>query len=199
MRFITALALFFYTFVFFLFGGVLIAFALDVLGVQNIYKVVELMQLNMNTKIITGAAGAFLILVSISIAQLILGRFEKEKTIAFNTATGQVTIALQAVEDLIRRLGQHFSGIKELRPNVIASKKGVEVNLRVILQSEVSIPDLTSNLQDMIKTRVQELLGIEEQITVKVHIAKIISYGEKRKKGETSEEITPPYSGYSRK
>ncbi len=124
---------------------------------------------------------------------------EKEKTIAFNAPTGQVTIALSAVEDLIKRLAQNFSEIKEMRPNVIASKRGVEVNLRITLQSEVNIPDLTNHLQETIKSRIQEMLGIEEQITVRVHVSKIITYGEKKKsEPAASEEAVPPFSGYRR-
>ncbi len=200
MKFITVLGIFFYTIISFIIGGFLIAFALDWLKVQDIYSILGYMQLNLNSKIITGLAGFLLVIISVSFAQIILGRMEKEKTIAFNTPTGQVTIALAAVEDLIKRLTQNFSEIKELRPNVIASKKGVEVNLRVVLFSEVNIPELTTHLQDVIKTKIQGMLGIEEQITVKVHIAKIITYGEKKKipAAPPSEETLPPYSGYRR-
>ena len=199
MKFILSLGIIFYTIVFFLIGACLIAIALNRLSPQDIYKLVEFMQLNLNSRIITGLIGALLIIINIGLGQLILGRIEKEKTIAFNTPTGQVTIALQAVEDLIKRLTQHFSEIKEMRPDVIASKRGVEVNLRVILQSEANIPDLTSHLQEMIKTRIQEMLGIEEQITVKVHIVKIItSEGKGKMPVSASEETIPPFSSYSK-
>lgn len=198
MRFITVLGVFFYTIVFFLIGGFLIAFVSGWLNVQDIYKIIEYMQLSLNSRIITGLAGFLFIIISISFAQLMLGRMEKERTIAFNTPAGQVTIALSAVEDLIKRLAQNLTGIKDMRPDVIASKRGVEVNLRLILESEVNIPDLTGHLQEMIKTKIQEMLGIEEQITVKVHVAKIISYAEKKKKDSTVQEAIPPFSGYTK-
>ena len=198
MRTVTAIGIFFYMVLSFLIGGGLIAFALNWLNAQDIYKVIEYMQISLNSKIITGLVGFLLILISVFLAQLILGRMEKEKTIAFNTPTGQVTIALSAVEDLIKRLTQNFPEIKEMRPNVVASKRGVEVKLRVILQSEVNIPDLISHLQEIIKTKIQEMLGIEEQITVKVHVAKIITYGEKKKGSSMEQQTLPPFSGYGR-
>jgi uncharacterized alkaline shock family protein YloU len=199
MRLFIALGVFFYTVVFFLIGGLLIAFALDWLTVDDINRTVQYLQLGFNARIITGLVGFLVIVINIFFAQLILGRIEKEKTIAFNTPTGQVTIALSAVEDLIKRLAQSFSEIKEMRPDVVASKRGVEVNLRVVLQSEANIPDLTSHLQETIKTKIQEMLGIEEQISVKVHVAKIISYREKRQKESTTEkEALPPFRGYGR-
>ena len=198
MRFMSVFGVIFYTMIFFLIGSLLIAFALGWLDVQQIYKIVEYAQISLNSKITTGLIGLLLILISISFAQLILGRIEKEKTIAFSTPTGQVTIALSAVEDLIKRLTQNIAEIKEMRPDVIANKRGVEVKLRVVLHSEVNIPDLTGHLQEIIKTKIQEMLGIEEQITVKVHVAKIVTHGEKKKKDSTTEETIPPYSGYRR-
>ena len=169
MRFITVLCVLFYTLVFFLIGGLLIAFALNWLTIQDVYKVTEYMQLSLNSKIIIGLLGFLILIIGIFFAQIILGRMEKERTIAFNTPAGQVTIALSAVEDLIKRLTLSFSEIREMRPSVIASKKGVEVSLRVTLQSETNIPELTSHLQEIIKTKIQEMLGIEEQIIIKVH------------------------------
>lgn len=198
MRFMSVFGVIFYTMIFFLIGSLLIAFALGWLDVQQIYKIVEYAQISLNSKITTGLIGLLLILISISFAQLILGRIEKEKTIAFSTPTGQVTIALSAVEDLIKRLTQNIAEIKEMRPDVIANKRGVEVKLRVVLHSEVNIPDLTGHLQEIIKTKIQEMLGIEEQIIVKVHVAKIVTHGEKKKKDSTIEETIPPYSGYRR-
>lgn len=199
MKFIMSLGVFFYTVVFFIIGGLLIAIALGGVSAQDIYRIVDYMQLNLNLRIITGLVGFLLVIINIFFGQIILGRIEKEKTIAFNTPSGQVTIALQAVEDLIKRLTQNFPEIKETRPDVIASKRGVEVNLKVVLQSEANIPDLTGHLQEMVKTKIQEMLGIEEQITVKVHVAKIITYVEKKKKGSTTDEIIPPFGGYARK
>ena len=86
-----------------------------------------------------------------------------------------------------------------MRPVVIASKRGIEVRLRVILQIEANIPDLTSNLQEMIKTRIQDMLGIEEEITVKVHVAKIITYGDKKRDANDITEVMPPFRGHTKR
>ena len=157
MRFLTVLCVFFYTVSSFLIGGLLIALASELLLAQDITNAILFTQLNLNAKIITGLLGLMIIMIGVSFAQVILGRMEKEKTIAFHTPAGQVTIALSAVEDLIKRLSLSFPEIKELKPDVIANKKGVEIKLRVILYSEVNIPNLTSQLQELIKMKVQEM------------------------------------------
>lgn len=200
MRIFTVLGIFFYAAVIILASLVLIVFALNILQPQDINNVLVQVQSSVNSRIITGLAGLLLILISFSFAQLILGRFQREKTIAFTTSSGEVTIALSAVEDLIRRLTGIIPEIKELRPDVIATKKGIIVDLRVILRKEANIPELTTRLQDITRSKIQEVLGVEEQIVVKIHVVKIAAMEEKdkRKKDIEKEEPAVPFSGYGR-
>lgn len=199
MRFFTVIGILFYATVIILVGLVFILFSLNMLPTQDINNFISFVQNTPNSKIIIGLSGLLLILISFSFAQLILGRFQREKTIAFTTSSGEVTIALSAVEDLIRRLTHLIPEIKELRPNVIATKKGILVDLRVVLKSEANIPELTSRLQDMARSKIQEVLGVEEQIIIKIHVAKIIAIEEKKKKeSEKLEQPTIPFSGYGR-
>ena len=122
--------------------------------------------------------------ISFSFAQIILGKFQREKTIAFTTSAGQVTISLSAVEDLIRRLAGIIPEVKELRPNAVANKKGIIVEMRVVLRSEANIPELTSRLQDITKSKIQEVLGVDEQIIIRIHVAKIAHRSEERRVGK---------------
>jgi len=200
MRIFTVLGILFYAMVLIIIGATLIAFSLNLLRPQDIDNLFIYIQYNLNSRIITGLLGLLLILISFSFAQLILGRFQREKTIAFTTAAGEVTIALSAVEDLIKRLANVMPEIKDLRPDVVATKKGIVVNLKVALKSEANIPELTDRLQEITRSKIQEVLGLEEQIIIRIHVAKIISLEEKeRKKKEIeNQEPTVPFSGYGR-
>lgn len=200
MRIFTVLGILFYATVIILAGIALIVFSLNLLLPADINNLLNYAQSSFNSRVIIGLLGILLILISFSFAQLILGRLQREKTIAFATASGEVTIALSAVEDLIRRLAGVIVEIKELRPDVIATKKGIIVNLRVVLGREANIPELTSRLQEITKSKIQEVLGIEEQITVKIHVAKIVALDEKdkRKRELEKEGPTVPFSGYGR-
>ncbi len=200
MRIFTVLGILFYATVIILAGIALIVFSLNLLLPADINNLLNYAQSSFNSRVIIGLLGILLILISFSFAQLILGRLQREKTIAFATASGEVTIALSAVEDLIRRLAGVIVEIKELRPDVIATKKGIIVNLRLVLGREANIPELTSRLQEITKSKIQEVLGIEEQITVKIHVAKIVALDEKykRKRELEKEGPTAPFSGYGR-
>jgi len=200
MRIFTVLGILFYAAVIILIGLALIIFSLNLLQPQDVNNFLTYCQSSTHSRIITGLSGLLLMLISLSFAQLILGRFQKERTIAFSTSSGEVTIALSAIEDLIRRLTGIIPEIKELRPDVIASKKGILVDLRVVLRREANIPELTSRLQDITRLKIQEVLGIEEQIIVKIHVAKIAANEEKDRKRKDIEknEPTVPFTGYGR-
>ncbi len=200
MRIFTVLGILFYASVIILIGVAFIVFSLNLLPPQDINDLLIYIQNSPNSRIISGLSGFLLILISFSFAQLILGRFQREKTIAFSTSSGEVTIALSAIEDLIRRLAGIIPEIKEIRPDVIATKKGILTDLRVVLKAEANIPELTSRLQEITRSKIQEVLGIEEQIIIKIHVTKIISpeqRDKRRKDTAKDEEPTIPF-GYGR-
>ena len=205
MKFLKVLGIYFYSAVLILIGLGLIIFSIifsvksTPIQPQDIIDFIGYIQSSASARIVIGLSGAILILISSWLAELILGRFQREKTIAFPTASGEVTIALSAVEDLIKRLVVLIPGIKELRPDVIASKKGIIVDLRVVLRSEANIPELTRQLQDITRAKIQEVLGIEEQIIIKIHVVKIIEQEDKKKKNiDKDDEPAIPFSGYGR-
>lgn len=207
MKFLRVLGVYFYSAMLILIGLALIAISVafslksNPVQLRNIGRAILYLQNIPSVRVIIGLSGVLLILISSWFAELILGRFQREKTIAFPTASGEVTIALSAVEDLIKRLAGLIPQIKELRPDVVASKKGISVDLRVILKSEANIPELTERLQEITRLKIQEVLGIEEQIIIRIHVLKIIPFEEKeRKRNEPEKENEPtiPFGGYGR-
>ncbi len=202
MRLFTVMGILFYATILILIGAVLIVFAFNILLPYDLGNIFAYLHDTLNARIIVGLSGLLLILVSFSFAQLILGGFQREKTIAFTTSSGEVTIALSAVEDLIKHISFVMPEIKELKPNVIAGKKGIVVDLRVALRSEANLPELTARLQDITRSKIQEVLGVEEEIIIKIHISKIVSREEKERKKKEVEKITDeptlPYGGFTR-
>ncbi len=201
MKFFTVLGTIFYAAMIIVIGFALIAFALNLFVPADINNLLTFAQSSNNSRIVIGLSGLLLILISFSFAQAILGKIQRERTIAFATSSGQVTISLSAVEDLIRRLAGIIPEVKELRPYVVANKKGIVVEMRVVLRSEANIPDLTSRLQDITKSRIQEVLGVDEQIIIRIHVAKIVhddKDNRKRKDFEKDERSGIPFSGYGR-
>lgn len=190
MRALAAVVIFICTLVFAALGGILVALSLDLFTLQNLTDFLRLAFEIENINLIIGGLGLFLIVASICIAQISFGRMQREKTIAFDNPDGQVSVSLSAIEDFIKRLSSGMSEVKDLRSNVVAGKKGIEINVRVSLWADANIPESTESIQAIIKNRIQEMLGIEETIIVKVHVGKIVPKEKRRfkKKGKEKEK-----------
>lgn len=198
MRIFSGFTMFFYTLVFLAIGCALIAFSINIISIDTIVPAIEYSHEAINLRLAVGLIGLLLIIYSLVAVQIALGALQREKTIAFDNPSGRVTISLSAIEDFIRRTSTHISEVKELRANVKASKKGIHITNRVIVYSDANIPDATERIQNILKNRIQEMLGIEETIHIKVHIAKIVareSKENKSKKIEPKEEKKTLFKG----
>lgn len=195
-----ALSIIFYTIIFALLGALAIAFALHLVDFTDLVMRLGYLYEDAHMRLITGLSGILFILLSFAASQVISGKIQREKTIAFSNPNGQVTITLSAVEDLIRRLANQLTEIRDAKADVKATKKGIDIRMRVILRSETNIPDFTARLQDLISGKIQDVFGIDEPIIVKIHVAKIVT-GEERSKNKSekstmpNEDIQIPYSG----
>ena len=200
MRFFSNLALMFYVSIITLFSGFVLLFVSHTVMLQEVNYYLGIAYYDTRIRVIVGGIGFFLIFLSFIFARIISGSKHKEKTIAFDNPIGRVSISLVAVEDSIRRLLYRIPEIKEVRPFIIASKKGIEVEVRLVFKADVNIPEATSRLQEMVKNKIQEILGLEETVIVRLHVVKIISEQPKAKRQKTDEETganpTVPFQGY---
>ena len=194
MRILSGLTLFFYTLVFLIVGGIFIALSLGVISQEAVVEMLNAMCMTPNTRLIVGITGVLFILISITVMRIGVGKIQREKTIAFDNPDGQVTISLTAIEDFIKRAIKQLPEVKELKPSVRAEKKGIEVITRVTLFSDINIPETTEKIQNLVKTKVQDMLGVEEPISVRVHVGKI-AHKEEGSKESRKDEKTPKFRG----
>ena len=194
MRFIGGLTLFFYTLVFLLLGGLFISISLNLVTQESITEILNTVYVTTNVRLVLGITGIILIFISVMVVQITMGKIKREKTIAFENPDGQVTISLTAIEDFIKRALKLLPEVKELKPNVRASKKGIAIVNRVVLFSDINIPETTEKIQNIVKTRVQDMLGVEEPINIKVHVVKIV-HKEEHIKEPKKDEKNPQFRG----
>lgn len=188
MRILGGLTLFFYTLIFLLIGGFLISVSLNFVTQEQIVDTVTMIYAASNMRLVVGLTGLLLVLISLMVLQITMGKIQREKTIAFENPDGQVTISLTAIEDFIKRAVRQLPEVKELRPNVKASKKGITIVNRVVLFSDINIPETTEKIQNIVKMRVQDMLGVEEPINIRVHVVKIVHKEEAAKNVKKDEK-----------
>lgn len=191
-----------YMVLFTLLGIGLVVFALHWIPIDGALYWFQMAYLDQNIRIACGATGGGLILLNWIIMEMTWSKMKRQKTIAFDNPDGQVTIALQAIEDLIRRATREIPEVKEIRSHVVARKGKIMVSARATLWSEARIPEVTEKVQALIRSRIQEMLsGIEDPVSIKMHVSKIAHRDERRKPPALpppveGEQVITPFRGF---
>ena len=194
MKFIEGLTLFFYTLIFLLVGSLFIVIAINIIPLNSIVDFLNTFYTSTDVRLVLGITGILLIFISLMVVQVTVGLINKEKTIAFENPDGQVTISLSAIEDFIKKSMKQLPELKESRPTVRATKKGITIVNKVILFSDVNIPETTEKIQSIVKSRVQDMLGVEEPVEIQVNVVKIAHKEEKAKDTKPQDKV-PPFRG----
>jgi hypothetical protein len=199
MRLFIRLAVFFYIFIIFLVGITALLVLAHAVDFDQYSALMRLIYLDERAATVMAVIISAVLATSLVFARIIFGRQEKEKNIHFDNSLGRVTISLSAVEDLVRRLVIHTPQIREIRPTITSTKKGLQVDLRLVLCSDVNIPELVAEFQEIIRRKIQDMFGNEETILIRVHVIKITSDGPLRGKGPDEGPVVMgqvPFHGY---
>ena len=193
MKILTGIIIFFYTLLFVAVGSLIISFALGYITPQTIIDLFGHIPSDFNIRMLIGLTGAAIIVISLAIMQLAFGTSRQEKSITIDNQNGQVTVSLSAIEDFVKRLGREFKEIQELRPSVKTTKSNLIITCKVYLLQNLSIPEITRDIQETVKTRVNKLLGNAEDIMVKIDVVKIVEKDKNAQKKGQDEELSAPF------
>jgi len=162
-----------YFLVYLVIGGTLICVSLNACSAGDIQNAYDLLTAYDWARVLAGIIGAAIVVCGAFRSRAILSRVGKEKTIAFENPDGQVTVSLSAIEDFVKKSVHQFADVKELRSNVTANKRGINIECMATIFSDSNIPQTTEKIQSLVKSRVQEMLGVEEPINIKINVIKI--------------------------
>ena len=128
---------------------------------------------------------------------------KRNRIIAFDNPNGRVTVSLSALEELIKRMLSETDEIREAKPSVTASRRGLNIRIRLSLSAENSVPSISSKVQSAVTKKVQDVIGLDEKVNVTIYIGRIypevVKEAKKVKKTEPQEENKPtnvPFHGY---
>ena len=198
MWFLTRMAIIFYVTILWSTSIAVILFVMHVLDIATVNEIISVIYNDRHMSWIVAGAACTVIAVSLLLENLIYGQRRMERTIAFDNPSGPVIVSLSALEDLIKRLTDEMPQIKEIRPYMAATKKGLHVETKLVLRAQANIPELTSRLQELIRRRIEEVIGMEGKISVSVHVTKI-NLDEVKSNSKRSVDVTGshvPFHGY---
>ncbi|HOY10620.1 MAG TPA: alkaline shock response membrane anchor protein AmaP [Candidatus Omnitrophota bacterium] len=158
------------------------------LPLKDVFAYLEAIHLDMDKRVAVAGFGLVMLWLNYIFVRTMSDEKQREKTIAFDNPTGRVSVSLDALEDLTRRVIAGVGEVREVRSSIRVGKKGLEIDARLVLNTDVNIPEMTAHLQDLVKRKVQDTIGIEETPTVRIHISKIIPGQRKLKRPKENEE-----------
>ena len=91
----------------------------------------------------------------------------RRHVIVHEGVSGQVRIALTAIEDLVEKVVSPNSGIREVKARVLALPEGIGIKVQAAVAPDTQIPDLSRAIQEQVKEKVFEVTGLSVQ---QVHV-----------------------------
>ncbi|GAA4709829.1 alkaline shock response membrane anchor protein AmaP [Brevibacillus fulvus] len=84
----------------------------------------------------------------------------KEKGIRQRTDLGEVNITINTIQTIAERAARKVKGVLDLKTTVKALESGNLISLRVGVDGETSIPEITQQLQFNVKEQVEAIAGV---------------------------------------
>ena len=188
MRFLSHLLRLLGLLLIFSFGMVFLILSLRLLSSEDVSNLLNGLYDSPKARFLSGGLGVAVLLATFALARAIVHQMQKERTIAFRNPDGDVTVALEAIEDFIKKIGGDLGGIKEIKPSITATRAGLLVSIRATLWADTHIPEATETLQSLVRNHMHGILGVEDPLTIQVHVGKVIQRPKHSSYESTTEE-----------
>nr|WP_264484430.1 alkaline shock response membrane anchor protein AmaP [Brevibacillus borstelensis] len=106
-----------------------------------------------------------------------------EKGIRQRSDLGEVNITLQTIQTIAERAARRVKGVRDLKTVVRALESGNTITVRVSVDGETPLPELTQKLQTDIKEQVEGIAGviISEVAVVVTEVAQHENYAARKR------------------
>lgn len=114
--------------------------------------------------------------------RLILIAFKRRgggQAVVHETAMGDIRISMDAVENLVHKVARGIKGVREVKATVENGPNGLITELRGVISPEVSIPEVSEEIQNAIKSYVRRVVGVEVA-EVRLRVENISTEGRRR-------------------
>lgn len=128
--------------------------------------------LNPATKWLVGSTGVLVFFISLSIVIRSFRSKRERVSAVHDTSLGQIRISLPALENLILRSAKKIEGIREVKPILHNSQGNLAIKLRVQIAPDIKIPEVSEELQKVVKDYLKRTAGINVQ-EIKVLVNKV--------------------------
>jgi uncharacterized alkaline shock family protein YloU len=108
-----------------------------------------------------GLIGTVFFVVSVRLIFMAFRRQGGGQPVVHETSMGEVRISLDAVENLVRKVARSAKGVREMKAMIRHDKEGMHALLRGTFSPEVSIPEVSEEIQTAVRQYVKRVVGVE--------------------------------------
>ncbi|OEF95517.1 hypothetical protein BHF71_04820 [Vulcanibacillus modesticaldus] len=161
MRILERVFLLLYSLLFMLLALFTLLFIFRLIKYDLILGVIDLLYYQSNGKLIAMIVSILIILFSI---YLISRGLRTKRAISFSskrTEIGDIKISLDTLETLTSKVSSKVKGVKEQKPKVKIEDDGsVSIIVKILVDGETPIPQITNELQLNVKHNLEQVTGI---------------------------------------
>lgn len=150
----------FYSFLVLIISLILLIFGFGLFE-NEVYAAIDLLYSSLKAQLIY--IGILLIFILLSLYFLLQHRGSKESTETINQKNelGETRVTITAMENIAAKVLQRIPGVKDWKIRLRSSEvDGHQFYIKVIADGEHSIPQLTEQIQNEVKQKVEEISGI---------------------------------------
>lgn len=138
------------------------AFTAAAIGRPEPMQFIKLATTAGQNRMILGIVGIIMVILAAAAFIPIFRRTPKEESIVVeNAVTGQISMTVPAAKVIINKAVQKVNGVKETRVRVIHDTQGLTVYLHMMINADLNIPDLSKQVQDVIKEDMLRIGGLQ--------------------------------------
>lgn len=127
-------------------------------------------------RLVLGLVGAAFFAVSVRLIVFAFTRRGGGQPVVHETQFGDVRISLDAVENLVRKVARSVKGVRDVKAVVTHGKDGLSAVLKGTISPEVSIPEVSEEIQSSVRQYVKRVVGVE-MAEVRLEVDNIASDG----------------------
>lgn len=117
--------------------------------------------LDMTPRIIMFAIALIFFILSILFLFSGVRRNKDKKGISRNTDIGEIKISLETIQNITENTIRRINGIRDSKITVKSKDNSVLIVLKLVVQQDLILPALTEEVQNSVKSRVEEISGVQ--------------------------------------
>ena len=161
-------------FAFLTIGSLMIIVSLQVLSMEDALLKVQYLYENPWQSLEMGASGILFIFVGLLFSKILVKNLRPSDDVVLYGKWGPVSISIQAIDDLVRRVLRKFEVVRPLKVRVDADGNRLEVMANLAVASGWNVEELIHTVQKELGDRIQKVLGGGIELEIAVHIIKIM-------------------------